>query len=150
MDQKIKSALEKINFADRYKTLSAQHQFDNGHFEKYETEKAKQTIEKFGYSTKYYKSENFFKILETYSSFQFQFNISLKVGATEFIWDILINNKRTQISGPWGLIARTILETDERIKLPGFRSYEELEEILKVAFDIYEDFKKAVILAYHS
>jgi hypothetical protein len=148
--QEIKSALIQMDFAGRYKTLSRDHQHDNGHFETFDVENVKQIIEKSGYSTKYHKSERFFKILEKHPPFQFQFNISLKSGAAELIWDIIKNNERSEIGGPWGLVTRTILNTEDRFKLPGFKSYGELEEILKEAFHIYEDFKKVILAPYQN
>ena len=95
--QEIKSALIQIDFAGRYKALSQDHQFDKGHFETFDVENVKQIIEKFGYSTKYHKSERFFKIPETHPPYQFQFNISLKSGAAEFIWDIIKNDETDAI-----------------------------------------------------
>ena len=141
LDTKLEPVLAKIDFVNRYRNLSDSFQSSPPYFSNYENSKVVELLKKTGYDAKYMKGESFFKILQKESGFQFQFNISIKNGIVELIWDVLENGERLQLGGPWGLIARLLLQTEERIKLPTFRNYEDLEKIFKEAFSIYEDFK---------
>ena len=46
---------------------------------------------------------------------------------------------------PWGIYSRLMIDPDYRIKMPNFSDYDELEDILKTAFKIYEDFKQVFL-----
>jgi hypothetical protein len=146
--EKIKIILSDIDFANRYKELSEQYRFEK-HFENFQIEEAKKIIRDLGYVAQYNKSEQFYKIIEKKNSFKFQFNISLKNGIVELIWATWLDGILLRgVGGPWGMIARFITDTDERIKLPVFRNYDDLREILIKAFSIYEDFKRELLKQY--
>jgi hypothetical protein len=146
LNNKLRPVLDKIDFVNRYRSLSNKFRFESPYFSNYSNEKVIEIMNNLGYKAKYMKSENFFKIQESEIDFQFQFNISIKNGIVELIWDVLKSKQRLQIGGPWGMITQLFnLNYDERIKLPVFRNYEDLEEILKEAFSIYEDFKAELI-----
>jgi len=54
--------------------------------------------------------------------------------------------KEKSIAGmPWGIYSRLMIDPDYRIKMPNFSDYDELEDILKTAFTIYEDFKQVFL-----
>lgn len=143
VDNKLEKVLNKINFIERYKTLCRLNQFANNE-NRLEVEKVLEIIKEFGYSPRYNKSENFFKIVEKESPFQLQFNICVKYGNVELIWDILKNKSRLLFGlGGWSSVVDIL--TNQRILMPKFRNYEDLREVLKVAFAIYEDFKKELL-----
>lgn len=48
------------------------------------------------------------------------------------------------LGSPWGIYAKRMIDPSYRIKMPVFGSYEDLEEILKVSFGMYEDFKRSI------
>jgi len=75
------------------------------------------------------------------------FNIILEYGMTEFIWVVYRNNE-VSLGSPWSVYSRLLIDSSERIKKPVYRSYKELEEILKEAFLMYEDFKSELINLY--
>ena len=55
-------------------------------------------------------------------------------------------DKEKSIAGmPWGIYSRLMIDPDYRIKMPNFSDYDELEDILKTAFKIYEDFKQVFL-----
>lgn len=145
LDVNLKKVLVKINFIERYQKLSNSFQFESPFFSNYENERVNELIKNFGHNAKHIKNENFFKIVDKELDFQFQFNISIKNGVVELIWDVLKNKNRLQLGGPWGMITKLIQDDYNRIKLPVFRSYEDLEAILKEAFNIYEDFKAELL-----
>lgn len=93
-----------------------------------------------GYQLAHDKREDFFEILEEEPPFKFRFVVSLKSGMVEFIWSVLKNGE-LEIGGPLDMIKETLDEKDERVRLPIFRNYDDLKEILTEAFSMYEDLK---------
>ena len=93
LDPVVKTALSTISFADRYRKLSTSYRSENP-FEKYCNDNIMNIIRSFDYDPKFYKSENFFRIPDKVSTYEFLFNIKLKWGAAEFIWSLKNNNKK--------------------------------------------------------
>ncbi|MEC2057624.1 hypothetical protein I6J18_12455 [Peribacillus psychrosaccharolyticus] len=54
-----------------------------------------------------------------------------------------------RLGSPWSDYPRLLIEASKRIKKPVYKSYEELEEILKEAFLLYEDLKFGLINLYN-
>ena len=54
-------------------------------------------------------------------------------------------NGELLLGEPWFAYSRRLIDVNYRIKKPVFGTYENLEEILGIAFGMYEDFKKALI-----
>lgn len=132
--------LERICFVNRFKSLSLR--FNNFENRLIETDliTLKEIIESFGYKTKYNKSEDFFKLVEATPPYKVQFNISIKRGIVEFIWGVERNNERLKLGGSiCGAIE--YLTNESFTSKPIFSNYEDLKEILREAFAIYEDFK---------
>ena len=140
---------KKISFVERYEKLSVKFQFEERL--DYSKESVLDLIKKIGYTAKYVKKDNFFKIEEKKEIIKFYLNICLKysnvelvIGATNIIEDKFL------IGGVFGRICKKVnyykgISLDENIKKPKFRNYEDLEEILTEAFAIYEDFKTEVL-----
>jgi len=136
LSPEVKMALEKIDFIERYRRLSKKYDF-NERFENYENKEVVSLIKEFGYNVRYYKKENFFKIVDEKSARDFYFHISLKHGAIELIWD-----------DPWGLLkSRLDGNYNDPIRLPKFRNYTDLRDILQEVFAMYEDYKRELLLA---
>jgi hypothetical protein len=139
-----------INFYNRYKSISNSNQFENT-FENFSKEEVLNIIKKIGYIAKYYKKGNFFEIKEVIKEVKFYFNINLKYGLVELI--IGATNVKTNsfiMGGVFGHISDEIKQSqktnnEEKIYLPSFRNYDDLELILKDAFSIYEDFKNEIV-----
>lgn len=146
INPELKPCLERINFVERYLNMLATYSKDfETRFSSYDNSTITELISTFGYEVKYHKGENFFKILETYSHYQFQFNIILKGGIIQFVWDVLRNNVRMDLAwGPWGTIVHSISSAPCTTK-PIFHDYAELKAILQEAFAIYEDFKRCLL-----
>lgn len=149
----IKTVLEKIEFVDRYRALSEQFEGNpddiNDRIENYEIEKVNEIFNKLGYDADFDDKEKFFKVgvLDNSPNYMIWFNIILEYGMTEFIWVVYRNNE-VRLGSPWSVYSRLLIDPSERIKKPVYRSYKELEEILKEAFLMYEDFKSELINFY--
>ena len=95
------------------------------------------------------KKENFFRVGEVKNKdiYTFRFNISLKYGLVEFIWEAWHTGEvRTGTS--WAMFVDVLSNDTEKILRPCFHSYDELKEIMKIAFEMYEDFKRELIPIY--
>ena len=141
---------EKINLYERYSNISNQYRFEET-FENYSNEKVIEIVKELGYSAKYKKKENFFQIIETINEMRFYFHFSLKYGLVEIImyWEC-INNKDKWGGGTFAGICKKIEiakneEKEGYIKKARFRNYEDLKNILREYFLIYEDLKTEVL-----
>ena len=96
----------------------------------------------------YNKSDRIFKIKEKLKDFDIQFNLILKYGICEFVWAIKYKGEFWPIGGPWAVIADLLLRNEEPLPLPlpVFSSYNDLNSIIQLAFSIYDDFKKELML----
>ena len=93
------------------------------------------------------KKECFFKIKEKIVAYDFQFNIIPYTGALQFVWSVKLNKQMLELSwGIWESILEEMLNKSFEIRpRPYYSNYQELEEILREAFAIYEDFKTEVL-----
>lgn len=141
---------EKINLYERHSNISNQYRFEET-FENYSNDEVIKIVKELGYSAKYRKKEKFFQIIETTNKLKFYFHFSLKYGLVEIImyWEC-INNKDKWGGGTFAGICKKIEiakneEKEGYIKKARFRNYEDLKNILREYFLIYEDFKTEVL-----
>ena len=141
---------EKINLYERYSNISNQYRFEET-FENYSNDEVIKIVKELGYTAKYRKKENFFQIIETINEMRFYFHFSLKYGLVEVImyWEC-INNKDIWGGGTFAGICKKIEiakneEKEGYIKKARFRNYEDLKNILREYFLIYEDLKTEVL-----
>ena len=141
---------EKINLYERYSNISNQYRFEET-FENYSNDEVIKIVKELGYSAKYRKKEKFFQIIETTNKLKFYFHFSLKYGLVEIImyWEC-INNKDKWGGGTFAGICKKIEiakneEKEGYIKKARFRNYEDLKNILREYFLIYEDLKTEVL-----
>ena len=141
---------EKINLYERHSNISNQYRFEET-FENYSNDEVIKIVKELGYSAKYRKKEKFFQNFETINEMRFYFHFSLKYGLVEVImyWEC-INNKDIWGGGTFAGICKKIEiakneEKEGYIKKARFRNYEDLKNILREYFLIYEDFKTEVL-----
>ena len=141
---------EKINLYERHSNISNQYRFEET-FENYSNDEVIKIVKELGYSAKYRKKEKFFQIIETTNKLKFYFHFSLKYGLVEIImyWEC-INNKDKWGGGTFAGICKKIEiakneEKEGYIKDACFRNYEDLKNILREYFLIYEDLKTEVL-----
>ena len=140
---------EKINLYERHSNISNQYRFEET-FENYSNEKVIEIVKELGYSAKYRKKEKFFQIIETINEMKFYFHFSLEYGMVEIIMGMMNKNKKNIIGGLVPNICKKIEiakneEKEGYIKDARFRNYEDLKNILREYFLIYEDLKTEVL-----
>ena len=141
---------EKINLYERHSNISNQYRFEET-FENYSNDEVIKIVKELGYTAKYRKKENFFQIIETTNKLKFYFHFSLKYGMVEVIifWEYE-NNKDLSGGGLLSVVCKLIEiakneEKEGYIKKARFRNYEDLKNILREYFLIYEDLKTEVL-----
>lgn len=144
LDERLRPIFEEISFIARYRKLSLENSDTGSKMENYSCDEVIRIAHELGYTLSYNKRENFFKLLERTDGAQTQLNISLKFGLVESILSVTKDDNQYSVGGPFGVITR-LLGDSERIKYPAFESYDQLRNILKECFSIYEDVKKGLI-----
>ena len=141
---------EKINLYERHSNISNQYRFEDK-LKDYSNDKIIEIVKELGYSAKYRKKEKFFQIIEIIDGIKFYFHFSLKYGLVEVImyWEC-INDKDKWGGGTFAGICKKIEiakneEKEGYIKDARFRNYEDLKNILREYFLIYEDLKTEVL-----
>ena len=147
IDIRLKKVLQKINFGKRYLEICTKHSDRENNIKDKSLKEIGELLNNINVSFSFSKKECFFKIKEKIVAYDFQFNIIPYTGALQFVWDIKVNKIRLKLGwGMWENIVEEIESIDFEIKpRPYYSNYEELEEILREAFAIYEDFKTEVL-----
>lgn len=148
MNPKIKDTLLKINFVERYEKLSAQFSVartpTNDRLIYIDGEEVMEMIRATGYSPRFNTKEQFYKIEEEHiGKYIFGIHIILRDGRVELVW-VVKENGVLLLGAPWGTYSRRLIDANYRIRPPVFGTYEDLEAILKIVFEMYEDFKNAL------
>ncbi|MGA3599128.1 hypothetical protein [Lysinibacillus agricola] len=149
LEPAIKDVLEKINFIARYKDMSLKFSDRENTFENYGNGKVMEVFESMGYKARYMRGENFFIVGEVKNKdvYKFKFNVSLEYGMVELIWSTW-HEGNVRVGDPWGMLVTLLSNDTEKILRPCFHSYEELKEIMGIAIEMYEDFKRELIAVY--
>ena len=148
LNPKVKDALIKIDFITRYEKLSSYFNADRtpteNHLIYIDGEEVMEMIKCLGYSPQFDTKEKFYKIEEEHiEKYSFGIHIILRDGRVELVWAVK-ENGALLLGAPWGTYSRRLIDANYRIKPPVFGTYEELEAILKIVFEMYEDFKNAL------
>lgn len=143
LNKKIIEYIERVNLVDEYKRLSAKYREPSKELmEKIDLQVVQDIISDLGYSAKYFKREQFFKvIIDKDDEMEIGYNISLKYGLVELIICIMENGKCLEGS-PICFIISQYTGDEVLIKKPGFSNYTELKDILQYMFDMLKKFKE--------
>ncbi len=141
MNPKIKDALLKISFVERYEKLSAHFSTArtpaNNRLIYIDGEEVMEMIQAAGYSPRFNTKEKFYKIEEEHIG-------KYIYGRVELVW-VVKENGALLLGAPWSTYSKRLIDVNYRIKPPVFGTYEDLEAILKIVFEMYEDFKNTLI-----
>ena len=140
---------EKINLYERHSNISNQYRYEDK-LKDYSNDKTIEIVKELGYSAKYRKKEKFFQIIETINEMKFYFHFSLEYGMVEIIMGMMNKNKKHIIGGAFSWLCKKIKVTEneeikDNVKYARFRNYEDLKNILREYFLIYEDLKTEVL-----
>ena len=149
LDTRIKQALKEINFVERYEKLSAyysQKRTPKGQeLDYFDGDFLMEIVELLGYKVQYDKRERFFHIdLEEIGNFRFGFHFALEYGRLELIW-VVYEGDKVVLGSPWARYPRLMIARDYIIKQPIISDYVDFRDVMKIAFEMYEDFKQAFL-----
>ena len=149
LDTRIKQALIDINFVERYGELSAyysQKRTPKGQeLDYFDGDFLMEIVELLGYKVQYDKRERFFHIkLEEIGHFRFGFHFALEYGRLELIW-VVYEGDKVVLGSPWTRYPRLMIARDYIIKQPIISDYVDFRDVMKIAFDMYEDFKQVFL-----
>ncbi len=135
----IKLLKENSNIEEIYKNISQKHGNNDNVLKKIDSKKIKELIIKLGCSCRHNKNEKFYKVVLTDEGYKIGYNLDLEYGFVELIFFIFKDGKC--IDG--GPVSWMFLNEEGRpmYPLPGFSTYEELEEILLPMFEVIKTFE---------
>ena len=148
LNSKIKEALIEIDFIKRYEEVSnksnAERTPSKSRLVYIDGEEVMEIIQDLGYSPLFDSKEKFYKIREEQvERFTLGVHIILQGGMVDLVW-VVRENGELLLGAPWGTYSRRLIDSSYRIKKPIFGTYEDLEQILKITFKMYEDFKNVL------
>lgn len=147
LNPKVQKALVNIDFIQRYQELSNIFNDVKTPAEErlyyIDGEIIMDSINELGYSVEFEPKEKFFKIQEiNQGKYVFGCHIILYSGMVDLVW--VVREKNSVLLGlPLSEYSRLLINPQYRIKKPIFGTYEDLDEILRVNFDMFEDFIRA-------
>ncbi len=149
MDEQAKQILNSIHFLERFQDLCDQYSFDlKESFENYDNQKVLEILRDVGYTTpKYQKRENFFQSIKMVDVYRFEHKIKTKGGIVELIWDVMKDNKY-YMGNSFSNLEYYLYNPPKLRPLPIFRNYEDLREILTIAFQMHEDMTNEFLKVY--
>ena len=141
--------LSSIHFAERYEALRTQYSFDaKESFENYDNQYVLEMLQEIGYtSVKYRKREDFFQAKKKSNIYEFRYHICIKYGIAELMWYAMKDNKY-YAGGSFPNLEYELLNLENGNRLPIFRNYEDLREILTLAFQMFEDMTEVFLSVY--
>ena len=151
LDTRVEQALLEINFVERYEKLStyySQKRTPKGQeLDYFDGDFLMEIVELLGYKAQYDKRERFFHIdLEEIGNFRFGFHFAFERGRLELIWVIYEGNKAI-MGSPFASYAKWLISRDYIILDPVISDYVDYRDVMKIAFEMYEDFKQAFLKA---
>ena len=135
---------------ERYKELSDKFSLDRTPKEKrlniITGELIFDVFEDLGYRAKFDGREKFFYIEPIKENgYTFGFHIGIFKGLVELIWSVRDSQNKVILGTPLMEFSRRLISPDYRIMDPVIANYDDFEDVMKIAFEMYEDFKQAFI-----
>lgn len=149
LDPRVQKALFEIHFIQQYEKLS--NSFDskrtprNERLRYLDLETTMDCITKLGYTASFNGKEKFFKMKDQQvGQYKFRMHIALDAGMVELIW-VVMENAEIILGDPVGIFSQLMIHPDYRIMDPIFGTYEDLDEIFRIGFKMFENFKEALV-----
>ena len=153
IDKLDRELFEKIHFAERFAEISKRFpsEPENERLEILDFDLTKEILESFGYKVRYFRGEDFFRISEKREGYDFFFHVVFRWGRAELVWAVFQQKQLVlDVSDTWAIAycKLTGCKWEDVLRDPCFHDYDEMEEMLKECFELWEDFKRE-FLAKH-
>ena len=149
LDTRVEQALHNINFVEKYENISKKYSSERTpkgqELDYFDGDFLMEIVELLGYKVQYDKRERFFHIdLEEIGHFRFGFHFALEYGRLELIW-VVYEGDKVVLGSPWTRYPRLMIARDYIIKQPIISDYVDFRDVMKIAFEMYEDFKQVFL-----
>lgn len=149
LEPNVEQALIDMNFIKKYEELSKQYDEVRVPLEKrfifIDIETVKDILNRIGYEAKFDCKEKFFKTKDKkFGKYSYTCYFMLNDGKVDMIW-VIYENDNLIVGDPIGMYSRLMIDYDYIIKKPVFKGYEDLEKILRIEFEMFEEFRNAFI-----
>ena len=149
IDERILEALKAINFVERYEKLSKYYNEERTpkgqELDYFDGDFLMEIVESLGYKVQYDKRERFFHIaLQQVDNFRFGFHFAFERGRLELIW-VIYEGDKAIMGSPFASYAKWLISRDYIILDPVISDYVDFRDVMKMAFEMYEDFKQAFL-----
>ncbi|WP_416394976.1 hypothetical protein [Allohahella sp. A8] len=145
-DHKFLKALESIDFLNRYKSISDNYQFEmSDRLHPQDPKIVGEILKRLSYEAKYFKRERFFQLWASGSSYNAALNLNLRMSLDLGRLDLLL---APVIDG--NVYGGSIHFYPKRFGLdpiprPGFRCYQEFEEVFGRLIVVVEDMQQVLL-----
>ena len=151
LDTRVEQALHNINFIEKYENISKKYSRERTpkgqELDYFDGDFLMEIVELLGYKVQYDKRERFFHIdLEETGNFRFGFHFAFERGRLELIW-VIYEGDKAIMGSPFASYAKWLISRDYIILDPVISDYVDFRDAMKIAFDMYEDFKQAFLKA---
>ncbi len=149
LDQEIVNALIKIQFVEKYESIS------NSAFAKYnaaeekigraDPKKITELLETAGMNAKFIKKEKFYKTEDIcIGNYSFRMHFAFNYDFTECIWVVHKNNILI-LGSPLGVLPRLLVSPNFRIKPPKYSNYDDILIIVKQLKSLFNELQNALV-----
>ncbi|MCL6296565.1 hypothetical protein [Jejuia spongiicola] len=145
---KLKKIFENIDFVNRYQSICEKYNDFDNRMRDSTKQIQKEVLDSFNYKYKYVSNGSFYQIKEENNEISFSLHMVIKGGVIETLFFLDVDGKTIEPQGRIDFFPEDLGIPFERLKcgaLPKYGSEEELKEILKEIFSIYEDLKKEFV-----
>ena len=149
LDTRVEQALHNINFVEKYENISKKYSRERTpkgeELDYFDGVFLMEIVESLGYKVQYDKRERFFHIdLEEIGNFRFGFHFAFERGRLELIW-VIYEGDKAIMGSPFASYAKWLISRDYIILDPVISDYVDFRDVMKIAFEMYEDFKQAFL-----
>lgn len=149
LNPKVEKALKEINFVERYENISKKYSRERTpegeELDYFDGDFLMEIVELLGYKVHYDKRERFFHIaLQQVDNFRFGFHFAFERGRLELIW-VIYEGDKAIMGSPFASYAKWLISRDYIILDPVISDYVDFRDVMKIAFEMYEDFKQAFL-----
>ena len=149
LNPKVEKALKEINFLERYENISKKYSRERTpkgeELDYFDGVFLMEIVESLGYKVQYDKRERFFHIaLLQVDNFRFGFHFAFERGRLELIW-VIYEGDKAIMGSPFASYAKWLISREYIILDPVISDYVDFRDVMKIAFEMYEDFKQALL-----
>lgn len=148
MDNKIKKIFSSINFVKRYQKICEDYNDFENSMTNSNKKKYLEIINSINDNLEYSSKDRTFKYSSVHNNYVLELVLSLHKGLIEAHLNYLNKGEWIMYNRFDGYAEELEKGFRDKLTIPKYTSYEELEEILKEIFSIYEDFKEEFIKQY--